>query len=318
MHGGPVSCAFGCLSMKQNLITLRNILSKFVHFFLKSFVQTPIGIVQGVDEMKNCQFCNSENLKKRGSYQTKTGKVQRYQCKACSKLQSKRTFSDNYRMRKQRMAKKIEAMYCERMSLRGIGRVLKVNRKTVEKYFLKMAKKAEIENLKNLDNREIVTSYIQFDSLETFEHTKRRPLGIHISIRAKTGELISAKVHKTDIRALAVSQTKIREWNSQTNQMQSLCEMLLETKKAFNRINTTIACDGYRPQINLTKKICDESFVNVSVLPENKKIDLTMLKLRNDISRLSRKSLCSTKKAERLQNHLDLYINYNNKNRIAS
>jgi len=304
--------------MRQINLIIRNYLSKIVYFLLKSFVQMPIGIVWRIDKMKNCQFCNSENLKKRGSYQTKTGKVQRYQCKACNKLQSKRTFSENYRMRKQRLAKKIEALYCERMSLRGIGRVLKINRKTVEKYFLKMAKKAQIENLKNLDNRGIVTSYIQFDSLETFEHTKRRPLGIHISIRAKTGELISAKVHKTDIRALSVSQEKIKEWNSQTNQMQSLSEMLLETKKVFNRINTTIACDGYRPQINLTKEICDESFVNVSILPENKKIDLTFRKLRNDISRLSRKSLCSTKKAERLQNHLDLYINYNNQNRIAS
>lgn len=266
--------------------------------------------------MKTCNYCNSESLKKRGAYKTKTGKVQRYQCTACDKLQSKRTLSENYRMRKQRLAKKIEALYCERMSLRGIGRVLKINRKTVEKYFLRGAQRAECENLKALDNRDIVTSYVQFDTLETFEHTKERPLGIHLSIRAKTGEIISAKVHKISIRALSISKKKIKAWNETTDQMASLSEMLLESSKTFNRLNTTIACDGYRQQIVLTKKICDQDYVNVAVLPDNKKIDLAIRKLRNDVSRLSRKSLCSTKKQSRLQNHLDLYINYNNKNRV--
>ena len=267
--------------------------------------------------MKNCNHCRSKDLRKRGSYKSKTGAVQRFQCKACGKTQTKRTNSPTYRLKKQKLAKKIEAMYCERMSLRGIARVLKVDRKTVNKYFLRGAYKARSANLKNLEEKGIVTTYVQFDALETFEHTKKRPLGVYLSARAKTGELIAAKVHKTDIRALAMSQNKIREWNAQTDKETALVDFLLETQKAFNRVYTTLGCDGYRAQIKTAKEVCGNN-VEVVTLGENKKIDLSIRKLRNDISRLSRKSLCSTKKAERLQNHLDLYIHYHNRQRVRS
>ena len=207
-------------------------------------------------------------------------------------------------------------MYCERMSLNGIARVLKINRKTVVKYFLKMAKEARIQNLKNLEDKKIITTYVQFDAFETFEETKERPLGVFLSVRAKTGEIISAKVYKTDIRALSIAKSKIEEWNKQTNKDEALIEFLQETEKSFNRVYTTLGCDGLPSQIKIAKEICGDN-VKVVTLGENKRIDLAIKKIRNDLSRLSRKTLCTTKKAERLQKHLDLYIHYHNKNRIT-
>ena len=265
--------------------------------------------------MKNCKHCESENMRKVGSYKTKTATVQRWQCRACGKTQSGRTGSPNYRLRKQHLAKPIKTLYCERMSLRGISRALGVSRGTVNAYFLREAAKSKEANAATLDKRGIVSSYVQFDALETFEHTKRRPLGVWLSVRAKTGEIVAAKVHKTNIRALTISPAKRREWNQKTNVETSLVEFLNETKKSFNRVHTTLGCDGHYQTVNTARDICPKA--EVVVLGENKKIDLSILKLRNDLSRLSRKSLCTTKKAERLQNHLDLYIDYHNENRIT-
>ena len=266
-----------------------------------------------------CQKCNSESLRKRGSYESKGKRVQRYQCKACYKTFTSRTNSDNYRMRSQSLEKKIIEMYCERMSLRGISRVLGVEYNTVVSYFRKAARKAQIENLKSLEIRDFVTTYIQFDEMETFEHTKKRPLGIMLFIRAKTGEIISAKVSKSHIRALAVSPTVAKDWNAQVDKTKVIQESLVEAKKVSNRVHATIACDGLPHQVKIAKHFCDESHISVQVLEgENKKIDLSILKLRQDISRLGRKTLSTTKKAERLQNHLDLYINYHNSNRVQA
>ena len=50
-------------------------------------------------------------------------------------------------------------MYCERMSLSGIQRVLKIDKRTFIRYFLKAAHKARSENLKALENRDFVTTY---------------------------------------------------------------------------------------------------------------------------------------------------------------
>ena len=57
-------------------------------------------------------------------------------------------------MRKQHLEDKIVKMYCERMNLREIARVLDINYKTVYRYFLKAAYKAQTANLKALDNKE--------------------------------------------------------------------------------------------------------------------------------------------------------------------
>ena len=151
---------------------------------------------------------------------------------------------------------RIIKMYCERMSLAGIERVLKIGKPTVVKYFLKAAHNARVENLKALENRDFVTTYIQFDELETFEHTKRKPLGIMLFIRAKTGEIISAKVSKSHIRGLSVGQDVIQDWNSQVDKSKVIVESLIEAKKIVNRVHTTIACDGLPSQVKIAKESC--------------------------------------------------------------
>ena len=268
-----------------------------------------------------CPHCNNERLRKRGSMKTKRGVVQRFECKACHKTFTQRTGSLNYRHRKQDLRTTITELYCEGMSLRAIARVLKIHKKTVTKYFLENAQVARTKNLKALDNRDIVTTYIQFDELETFEHTRRKPLGVFVSIRAKTGEIISTKVCKGNIRALSISKEYIQDWNTEAKleKQSALTDLLLELSKVANRAYTTIACDGYQPQVNFAEKFFNkDKFVNVQVLKsENKRIDLAILKLRQDISRLKRKTLATTKKSDRLQKHLDLYTDYHNKNRVV-
>lgn len=50
---------------------------------------------------------------------------------------------------------------------------------------------------------------------------------------------------------------------------------------------------------------------------KNKKIDRVFRRIRQDVSRLGRKTLSTTKRIENLQKHLDLYIDYNNVKRVA-
>ena len=96
----------------------------------------------------------------------------------------------------------ITKMYCERMSLRGIARTLNISYPTVVKYFRENAEQARKANKARIKQKGLVTSYAQFDQLETYEHTKRRPVGVQLSIRHKTGEIISAKVGYIPVQSL--------------------------------------------------------------------------------------------------------------------
>ena len=265
-----------------------------------------------------CPKCQSKNKKKKGFMKTKFAKTQVYQCKDCGRKYTKRNDSINYRKRKQYLRRKITKLYCERMSLNGIARVLGVNIKTVVRYFRENSKLSKQANKKRIVKGELLTSYVQFDQLETYEHTKRKPVGIQVSIRHKTGEIISAKAGYIPIRALAVSKTYSEEWNKKAVNSTHTLKMLLETKKVLNRNSATITCDQDKGQVGVLKELYKDPFITLAPSSrEHKKIDRVFRRMRQDISRLGRRTLSTTKDIKQLQNHLDLYIKYNNITRAA-
>ena len=166
--------------------------------------------------------------------------------------------------------------------------------------------------------KELVTSYVQFDQLETYEHSKKKPVGIQISVRPKTNEIISVKAGYIPIRALAVSKQHSKEWNIKARNSKHTLAMILETKKALNKNGATITCDKERSQVSLLKDFCHEDFITLAPSSaENKKIDRIFRRIRNDVSRLNRRTICTTKDLTQLQNHLDLYTEYHNVKRAA-
>ena len=101
-----------------------------------------------------------------------------------------------------------------------------------------------------------MTKYVQFDEMETFEHNKERPLGIELSIRPKTGQILSSKVCRIPIKALTLSPMKKNEYNSKTNRVIVFKEMMLETSKALNENYSVLPCDGTPQIIHLAIKLC--------------------------------------------------------------
>lgn len=204
------------------------------------------------------------------------------------------------------------------MSLNGIARVLGVNVKTVVRYFKENAELSRKANKKRI-GKDLVTAYMQFDQMETFEHTKRKPVGIQVSIRWKTGEIITAKVGYIPIRALTVSQKYTQKWNRQARNSTHLLRMLETSRKALNKKGCLISCDQERKQNKAIQELYKDSYITLQQTEKhkNKKIDRVFRRMRQDISRLGRRTLSTTKDIKQLQNHLDLYTDYNNMKRVA-
>jgi len=205
-------------------------------------------------------------------------------------------------------------MYCEGMSLRAISRVLNVNRKTVSQYFIEASNRAEIAHLKTLKGGDLITQYVQFDEMEAFEGGKKYPLGIELAVRVKTGQIISARVARIPIKAQAVSQSARIEAKRIADRPQKMTEMMLEMDKVLP-FKSLISCDHAKINISKVKEILPQHKLKThqGTSKELWRVNYTCLKLRQDISRLRRSTLATTKKKENLQRHLDLYIAYNNK-----
>ena len=260
----------------------------------------------------NCPKCGNKDLAKDGKRKMKKNQLplQQYKCRSCKHRFTTNALKKTYRQRKPELNKKVMKLYCEGNTLRGIGRILGISYNTVVAKFKMMALLARDRHLKAINEGEIETKYVQFDEMETFEETREKPLGIQLSIRPKTGQIICAKVCRIPIKALSVPPRIKEEYFKQTNKKEAISDMLIETSKVLNPKYSVLSCDGSTQNVSLAKKICDKSLIETHVndYAGMWRLNHTCAKLRHHISRLVRKTWATTKKMERLQMHFDLFI----------
>ena len=254
-----------------------------------------------------CPKCASQNFSKKGFRKMAKNQkpLQQYQCKDCKHRFTANALRKTYRQRKPELNKKIMALYCEGMTLRGIGRVLKCSYDTVVAKFRFMAKLARDKHLKSISEGEIITTYVQFDEMISFEKNKNRKLGIELAIRPKTFQIISARVCEYPNRAANVKST---------DQRVKMTDMMIEIDKCLNKETSTVESDGALLNIELTDKLLPDSEHQVHVYDKKKlwRINQVCGKLRQHLSRLKRKSWAVTQDRRFLQMHLDLFIAYQN------
>lgn len=264
-----------------------------------------------------CPKCFSEDYNKKGWLKNKkeNKKIRQYQCKSCKARFSVNSIKDTKWQKKPDLNQKIMDLYCEGNTLRGIARILYTDYRTVVRKWRFMAGKARVKHLTTLEFGEIVTKYIQFDQMETFEHTKEKPLGIALSIRPKTGQILSAKVCRIPIRALTISKEKSKAYNKKTDRREAFYKMLSETKQCLDQGYSVLSCDGEHQVVKMAKLMCPESLIesHVQDYAGMWRLNHTCAKLRHHLSRLTRKTWATTKDRKFLQMHLDLFIAYQNK-----
>lgn len=135
-----------------------------------------------------CPHCKKDNSKKisvvrRGSFGVKrrSRAIPLFYCKECSAHFSSRTTSDTKGYRKLEYLETIRKLIVSGVSRRQIARVLGINVKTVERYFLLLGRRAGIEmkawraKFRGLKNA-------QFDEMESHCHTKCKPVSIPLVV----------------------------------------------------------------------------------------------------------------------------------------
>lgn len=257
---------------------------------------------------------------KKGYYKTKYNhqSVPRYQCKTCGKKFSSHTFKDTFRQHRPDINGDIFKLYNGRTTLKFISTYLDVNIKTVVKKFRWLSAKARRIHEEKLRSGEIKTSYVQFDEMETFEHTKLKPLSIAIAVRWKTREIIDLKVAEMNCKGHTAERSReLYGWRKDGRE--KACKNVLKSVKKCAQKNITIALDGKKSYPGIINKVIPEAKINTYVKKNKKKefdalfsLNKICAVLRKDLSRLARKTQITTKKASCLQDHLNLYIAHNN------
>jgi transposase-like protein len=279
---------------------------------------------------KKCPLCDAEEhcRTKFGYFVRGSDKrrLQRFRCLRCLRTYSQATFQQCYRQKKRRVNPWILELLCSNVSLRRVSKLLHLNRKTVVKKSIFLAIQARKKNLRSFSKLRLINE-VQFDDLETIEHTKCKPLSVTLAIEKKSRQILGfevsqmpAKGHLAKIALKKYGFRKDRRPEGRRRLFLKLTEKILpdaviesdesphykEDIKRFFPHATHQSFLGKRSSLGgqgeLKKTKFDPLF----------SINHTFAMLRANINRLIRKTWCTTKKPERLRDHIELYVYYHN------
>lgn len=270
---------------------------------------------------------------KKGYYKTKWNRqsVPRYKCKCCGVLFSTHTLLPTYKQKKPFLNKPIAKWYVSNTTQRRIAQNMGVNRKTVIRKFLYMAAQARKAHEAFVAGGKLKTSMAQFDEMETFEHTRLKPLSITLAVRAKTGQIIEAQVATMNCHGQTASLSQAKYgWRNDTrgaaredvlkmvNQCSKPSMLIVSDKKTnYPKLVAQWVPHATLQQVDNSKPKRTQTANRKNQKDELFRINLTASKIRHDLSRMARKVWVTTKKAYMLQAHLDLYIAWINRYPIA-
>jgi transposase-like protein len=272
----------------------------------------------------------SVSVVRHGSYfrTSDSRSIARFYCKLCKKSFSRATLRANYFQKKRRINEPLFKLYCSAVSQRRAAKILNVNLKTVARRFKFLKSQACLDHEKMLAHyQKHPLTQIQFDDLETSEHTKCKPLSVTLAVDPKTRKILNFQVNQMPAKGLlaAVSRKKygvrIDERSLGWNQM------MLELKKIVSSDVEFLSDENphypkyvFKHHPGATHKTTKGGRGAITGQGELKKLRFdplfalnhTCAMLRANMNRLFRRTWCTTKTRQGLIDHLWLYVKFHN------
>lgn len=278
---------------------------------------------------QHCPHCKSSpsssesrSIIKSGSFTRKSDQeiVQRFYCKICSKHFSAATSNPCYLQKKRYLNAPLFKFLVSGGTLRRAAILFKTNRKTVARKLIFLGLCAE-EVLKEYRNSLSVTEF-QVDDLETFEHSKLKPLSVTIAVESKTRRVLGFRVAQMPAKGLLVKRSLKKYGYRKDERRKARQELFLELQKCAANAHT-IKSDENPHYKNDVKKFFPNA-VHKAYLGQRGcvvgqgelkgggfdplfSLNHTYAMFRANVSRLFRRTWNTTKCRHRLSLHLALY-----------
>lgn len=158
----------------------------------------------------HCPHCSKRSeyifddrtIRRHGSfYRTSDSKsVERFQCLLCKKTFSKATFDEEFLQKKRQKNNFIFELCASGVSGRRTARLLRINRKTVARRLVFFGKVCR--HLLFIETASKPVHVMQFDDLETFEHSKCKPLSVSLALEEHSRRILGFRVAQMAAKGL--------------------------------------------------------------------------------------------------------------------
>ncbi len=134
-------------------------------------------------------------------------KVQRYQCTRCRRWFSDQANKLSYREKKPQVNQPLFRMLATGVSQRACAAYLGIHRKTVARKAVRQGRAARA-HLKALAVVRPVSGVVVFDEMETFEHSKMKPLSIALAVDEKSRRILAIQVASMPAKSLLAERSR--------------------------------------------------------------------------------------------------------------
>ena len=272
--------------------------------------------------------CPHPAPRKKGTYfrASDSKSIQRWICASCARQFSTATFQAPYRQHKRRVNPMVARLLSSGVSQRRIALLLNLARLTVARklaFLSQEAEKRHEDGLKCLPK----AKEVQFDDLITLEHTKCKPLAISLAVDAGTRRILGFEVSSIPASGPLAAFARKKYGPRKNGRPRALQRLFATIKTALDpKVTFRSDEDPLYPSL-LRRQYPEAAHVRhrggrgcVSGQGELKKLKYdplfslnhTCAMLRANINRLFRRTWCTTKKAERLRQHLAVYVEFHN------
>ena len=268
-----------------------------------------------------------------GKYQREIDKsvVQRYRCCGCGATYSDATESLAYKQQRRDINLQVFLSLSSLLSLRRIALQVTVSRDTIERrlaFFEKVSRQAHGKLLTRLKESDALFQFVQFDDVETFEHTKLKPLAVPLIVSEKERYILGLGVASMPAKG-KLAKLSVEKYGKRADERPEIWRKTLEIAKPFiHSGHIALTSDMHVSYPKVIKEVLPNAVhirkksrrACVAGQGELKKgghdpmfpLNHTAAMLRANVNRLIRKTWCTTKRPDRLLSHLWLYTLWHN------
>jgi len=279
---------------------------------------------------RTCPHCESPNPNAHGRYQRLSdgARVLRFRCLNCRRTFSEASYDVCFAQKKRHVNQPLWMLLVSGISLRRVSKILRISRTTSARKLLFLGRVAKRELKESLLHKAKLEC-VEFDDMETFEHSKCKPLSISLAVESGTRRILGFEVSQMPANGPLARVAKQR-YGRRPDQRLIGRKRLLRFVRKLSKRNVVIKSDEnphYPPLIrgifprgeHLRFKGRRGCVVGQGELKRGGfdplfSLNHTAAMFRANVNRLFRRTWCTTKKRESLAAHLALYAIYHNQN----
>lgn len=248
--------------------------------------------------------------------------VQRFRCTQCRRGFSRATFHPCYRQNKRQMNYRLWKDFVSAASQRRMAKKHHLSRTTIARKLWFLSKIAAAKITESFVDAPLA-SIVEFDDMETFEHSKRKPLSITLAVESKTRRILGFEVSVMPAKGL-LARSSLAKYGPRRDLRPEARRKLLKQISARITSRATIKSDenphyiedirrylpGHEHQRFKGKRGCvtGQGEIKTGGFDPLFSLNHTCAMIRYGLSRLVRRTWCTTKKQDALTAHLMIYM----------